>query len=66
MYLEIYVCMSKKLGDVIKIMVVYNDLAYVISDFISWSFMRLNPVQLKIILNQSIYGFQILALSRYD
>ena len=57
-YLEIDVGISKKLSDIMKIIIVDNNLAYMISDFISWSFMRLKPIQQKIIINESVQGFR--------
>ena len=53
-YLEIDVGINKKLSDIMKIIIGDNNFANMISDFISWSFMRLNPVQQKIIINESI------------
>ena len=53
-YLKIDVGISKKLSDIMKIIIVDNNLANMISDFILWSFMRLKPIQQKIIINESL------------
>ena len=60
MYLEFDVCIVQKPYDSVEIIIANNNLAHMASNFEAGAFVRLNPIQRKIIINRSCIGFAYL------